>query len=207
MSSTHEPAVGASDGVCVGLPDGICVGSAVGDVVGPADGRGVGSTVGANVTMVIRSVSITTVASAAIRLSDFACAVTSAAKLALFTTVASISLVVSALRENSTSIPVAACSRMTTASPMLSISAITLPAKEGDPSPLAISLVALDDVVIATGMAKLFPSKRRCRREFVTAGTPKTTSEASSEGNAARYAVMSDALYSGVRVPSFRPQL
>jgi len=183
------------------------VGGAVGDVVGPADGRGVGSTVGANVTMVIRSVSTTTVASAAIRLSDFACAVTSSAKLALFTTVASISLVVSALREKITSIPVAACSRMTTASPILSISAMTLPSKEGDPSPLAISLVALDDVAIVTGIAKILSSKRRCRREFVTAGTPMTTSEASSEGNAARYAVMSDALYSDVRVPSLRPSI
>ena len=120
-----------------------------------------GSTVGASVIMTISSFSTTTVASAPTILFETATVAISAAKASLFTTTSSISLVVSALRENSNSIPVAFCSCTEIVSPALASSTVMLPANESLDIPAAIPLVSEDAVSIVTGISKLLPSNLR----------------------------------------------
>jgi hypothetical protein len=200
----NESRVGVSEGTNDGKP----VGEAVVEGVAASDsvGTGVGSTVGTSVIMIISSLSTATVASAPTILFEKASVAISAANSLLFTTTSSISLVVSALRENSTSIPVAFCSCTEIFSPTLASSTVMLPANESLAIPAAIPLVSEDTVSIVTGISKLLPSNLR-RRELEMIGVPKMILNALSEGNSDRYAAISDALYSGVRVPSLSPSI
>jgi hypothetical protein len=72
--------------------------------------------------------------------------------------------------------------------------------------PAAMSVVSEDAVSTVTGISKLLPANI-WRRELEIMGVVKTMLNALSEGNSDKYTAISDALYSGVREPSFSPSI
>lgn len=162
VGSSVVMVLGNLEGKLVGWAlDGAVVGSGLGDIEGLEVGTGVGSTVGAKVAIKTLVVSVLADAIGPTTPLDIALASKSELKLALLTIESSISFVLSALIDNTTSIPVAACSPIERdASPEASSSLVTFPAKDAPPRPAATLATLEVGVTIVTGIIILTPTKR-----------------------------------------------